>query len=91
MPVETLQDPVSQIAAETEVKAACAKQAFHESVDKFCDAWIDTVNRGRKAKRELREEFDSAFKDRPLASVVGGIALGALLGSVVGWAVTRRS
>jgi ElaB/YqjD/DUF883 family membrane-anchored ribosome-binding protein len=91
MPVDTLLDPVSEIAAETKLETERAKQTFHESLDKFCDTWIDTVTRGRKAKRELKEDFDSLFKDRPLASAVGGIALGALLGSVVGWAVCRRS
>lgn len=91
MAVDTLLDPVSEIAAETKLETERAKQTFHECLDKFCDKWIDAVSRGRRAKREFTEDFDSVFQNRPLASVAGGIALGALLGSVVGWAICRRS
>jgi hypothetical protein len=91
MAVQTLRNPVSQLVAETRVQAHPPGQTFQEYLDKFCDTWIDAVRRGRKAKREFREDFDAAFQKQPAASVVGGIALGALLGSLVGWAVSRRS
>jgi ElaB/YqjD/DUF883 family membrane-anchored ribosome-binding protein len=89
--LETLHEPTHSDVAPAQEHTRHGKKAFGDAVDEFCDAWIETVRKGRRASRDLREDCEYAVKKRPLETVGGGVLLGLALGGLVGWAFSKHS